>query len=264
MAAGQVAAALNRLWALLTGTVLWVPDVTGLPQVQRLTGTSTAVVNTGFVLAVIGAGVMVMTRETLQVRYGIGELAPRLVVAFVAANLSGPITRALIGAANALTVGLTGEGIAQSGAFGQLARTVTAALTNPAAALLVAVLGLIIAVLVGMLIVLHHRGRDLRPGQPDLADRGQPQLRPLLQPVPRGAACRRSGAGGRRGQLLRLRRPGRRDLGSGRRVLDADPADVQRPAEPGRGAAGRRIPPSCTHPDLDPAADRQPAGRVVC
>src|SRR5882724_11499763 len=103
--------------------MLWVPDVTGLPQVQRLTGTSTAVVNTGFVLAVIAAGVTVMTRETLQVRYGIGELGPRLVVAFVAANLAGPMTRALIGAANTLTVGLTGEGIAQSGAFGQLART---------------------------------------------------------------------------------------------------------------------------------------------
>ncbi len=108
--AGQVAAALNRLWGLLSGTVLWVPDVTALPQVQRLTGTSLAVVNTGFVLAVIAAGVTVMTRETLQVRYGIGELAPRLVVAFVAANLAGPITRGLIGGANALTVGLTGEG----------------------------------------------------------------------------------------------------------------------------------------------------------
>ena len=152
--AGQVAAALNRLWGLLTGTVLWVPDVTGLPQVQRLTGASLAVVNTGFVLAVIAAGVTVMTRETLQVRYGISELGPRLVVAFVAANLSGPVVRGLIGGANALTAGLTGQGIAQSAAFGQLARTVAASLVDPSAALLVAVLGLIIAVLIGMLIVL--------------------------------------------------------------------------------------------------------------
>ena len=152
--AGQVANALNRLWGLLTATVLWVPDVTGLPQVQRLTSTSTAVVNTGFVLAVIAAGVTVMTRETLQVRYGIADLGPRLVVAFVAANLAGPITRALIGGANTLTAALTGEGIAQSGAFRQLAHTVTAGLTDPGAAALVAVIGLIIAVLVGMLIVL--------------------------------------------------------------------------------------------------------------
>jgi len=55
--AGQVANALNRLWGLLTATVLWVPDVTGLPQVQRLTSTSTAVVNAGFVLAILAAGV---------------------------------------------------------------------------------------------------------------------------------------------------------------------------------------------------------------
>ena len=151
--AGQVAAALNRLWALLSGTVLWVPDVTGLPQVQRLTSTSLAVVDASFVLAIVAAGVTVMTRETLQVRYGIRELAPRLVIAFVAANLSGPIVRGLIGGANALTAGLTGDGIAQSAAFGQLARTVAASLTDPSAALLVAVLGLIIAVLLGMLIV---------------------------------------------------------------------------------------------------------------
>ncbi len=151
--AGQVAAALNRLWALLSGTVLWVPDVTGLPQVQRLTSTSLAVVDAGFVLAIIAAGVTVMTRETLQVRYGVRELAPRLVIAFVAANLSGPIVRGLISGANALTTGLTGDGIAQSAAFGQLARTVAASLTDPSAALLVAVLGLIIAVLLGMLIV---------------------------------------------------------------------------------------------------------------
>lgn len=152
--AGQVAEALNRLWGLLTSTVLWVPDVTGLPQVQQLTNASTVVVNTGFVLAILTAGVTVMTRETLQVRYGIADLGPRLVVAFVAANMAGPITRALIGAANTLTAALTGEGIAQSGAFRQLARTVTASLADPGAAGLVAVIGLIIAVLVGMLIVL--------------------------------------------------------------------------------------------------------------
>src|SRR6266487_4581289 len=91
-------------------------------------------VATGFVLAIIAAGVTVMTRETLQVRYGVRELAPRLVIAFVAANLSGPIVRGLISGANALTTGLTGDGIAQSAAFGQLARTVAASLTDPSAA----------------------------------------------------------------------------------------------------------------------------------
>jgi hypothetical protein len=112
------------------------------------------VVNTGFVIAVIAAGVLLMTRETLQVRYGIGDLGPRLVVGFVAANLAGPITRALIDAANALTTGLTGEDIAQSGAFGQLARTVSAGMGSPGGAVLVAAIGLVIAVLIGMLIVL--------------------------------------------------------------------------------------------------------------
>ena len=45
---GLVLQALDRLWGLLSQTVLTVPDVTGLPQVRQITGTSTMVVNTCF------------------------------------------------------------------------------------------------------------------------------------------------------------------------------------------------------------------------
>jgi hypothetical protein len=151
--AGQVAHALVGLWRLLAATALTVPDVTVLPQVRQLTATSTVVVNTCFVLSIIAAGVLVMTHETLQVRYGIGELGPRLVVAFIAANMAGVLTRGLIGAANALTLGLTGQGLASGDTFGQLERTVTAALTNPAQMVLAGVVGALVAVLAGVLLV---------------------------------------------------------------------------------------------------------------
>jgi hypothetical protein len=151
---GLVLQALNGLWGLLSQTVLTVPDVTALPQVQQITGTCTVVVNTCFGLLVVTAGIVVMTRETLQVRYGISEVGPRLVVAFIAANMAAVITRGLTGGANTLTAALTGEGISSPGAFSQLRDTVSVGLSDPAAPALVAVIGAIIAVLVGMLVAL--------------------------------------------------------------------------------------------------------------
>jgi hypothetical protein len=145
--------AIKALWGLLAGTALSTPDVTGLPQVQQITSRSLAVVNVGFVLAVITAGVTVMTHETVQVRYGIGEMAPRLVLGWVAANFSMPICASLAELANALTGALTGEGVAAQGAFAQLLRVVADAMNNPASAFLTLVIGLVIAVLTGMLLV---------------------------------------------------------------------------------------------------------------
>jgi hypothetical protein len=151
--AGRVLDALNALWGLLAGTVFITPDVTTLPQVQQITATSMAVVNTCFGLAIVTAGIVVMTNETVQIRYGVGELAPRLVIGFIAANMSTPITATLIEVANGLTGALTGEGIASAGAFDQLRITVAAALKGTPEMLLTVVIGLVIAVLTGMLLV---------------------------------------------------------------------------------------------------------------
>jgi hypothetical protein len=150
----QVAKLLNGLWGLLSATMLTVPDVTRLPQVQRLVSTSMVVVNTAFVLAIMAAGALVMMRETVQIRYGIGDLAPRLVVAFVASNFAARITSALISGANALTVSLTGDDIASRGSFQQIGKTVAGGMLGSANTLLLAIVGLLIAVLVGMLVVL--------------------------------------------------------------------------------------------------------------
>ena len=136
---------LNLLWNLLAATAFTTPDITTLPQVTKVSGTSLTVVNTCFVLAILTAGVLVMTRETLQIRYGIGELGPRLVVAFIAANFSPLICSTLIETSNALTRALTGDNIASPGAFGQLIKTVTQAMSDPSAALLATILGLLIA-----------------------------------------------------------------------------------------------------------------------
>ena len=119
--------ALNVLWGMLGGFALTSPDVTWLPQVRELSSRSLLVVNTVYVLAVMAAGILVMTRETVQIRYGIGELAPRLLVGLVAANLSTPLCKGLIETANAFTQALTGDSISSSGSFDQLKATIATA-----------------------------------------------------------------------------------------------------------------------------------------
>lgn len=144
---------LNTVWRLLAETLFHLPDVTGLPQVAALSSRSLTVVNTGFVVVIMAAGIIVMTRDTVQARYGAAELAPRLVIAFLAANFATPICRVFISGANTLVLALTGEGIASDRALSQLLRVLTDELTNPTAALLVTLVGLVIDVLVLMLLI---------------------------------------------------------------------------------------------------------------
>jgi hypothetical protein len=121
--------ALLLLWNLVPGFAMTSPDVTVLPQVVAVSSRSLLVVNTVYVLAVLAAGVVVMARENLQLRYGIGELAPRLVIGLVAANLATPLCRALIVGANAVTAALTGDSLLSAGGIIQLRNLLVAQLS---------------------------------------------------------------------------------------------------------------------------------------
>jgi hypothetical protein len=151
--ASFVAAALQHLWDLLAATVLVSPDVTGLPQVRVVSARSLLIANTCYVLVILAAGIMVMTRETVQIRYGLGELAPRLVIGLVAANLATPLCSGLISLANGLTGALTQGPIAGQGATQQLSAVVKTALNGTVgpAQLFVVVIALLILVLTVML-----------------------------------------------------------------------------------------------------------------
>ncbi|MEV6494273.1 hypothetical protein AB0M20_37470 [Actinoplanes sp. NPDC051633] len=155
--AETVLAALDALWGLLTATVFVTPDVTRLPQVTAFASTSLDVVNTCYLLAFLWTGVLVMGRDTLQSQVGPGELIPRLVIGLIAANFALPICSTAIQLANAVTAALTGQDITSPGSMQQLRAVIAAALsgdslTNPVGFLLL-VIGLLIAVLAGVLIV---------------------------------------------------------------------------------------------------------------
>lgn len=149
--------ALNVLWDLLSATVFISPDVTKLPQVTGFASTSLNVVNVSYVLAFLWVAILVLGRDTIQSRYGPGELIPRLIIGLIAANFAVPICSTLIELANALTAALTGQDITAPGSMQHLRNTTTGALTNQTgnspASFLLLLIGLMIAILVGVLVV---------------------------------------------------------------------------------------------------------------
>ena len=144
---------IKLLWGMLSATAFTTPDVSTLPQVTAITSKSVMVVNVCFILAIITAGIVVMTNGTVQSRYGVGELLPRLVVGWIAANFAIPICQNLVQLANALTEALTGDGVTSQGSLGQMQRVTYDSLNNPPSAFLAVIIGLIIAALTAMLLV---------------------------------------------------------------------------------------------------------------
>lgn len=144
--------ALNSFVDILRDTVFYTPNVTELPQVQAIWQQNIAIVNTAYVLGIIAAGAIAMTHETIQVRYGIKELAPRVIFGLVAANSSLIWTSMIFDAANALTVALTAQPVADSNVLEVIRDQVNAALDNPAVPVLWVLVAILVVVLVAMLL----------------------------------------------------------------------------------------------------------------
>lgn len=83
----------------------------GIDQLHQLWRNSALVANTIFVGLVLIGGLIVMGHETLQTRYAAKEIAPRLVIAAIVANLSWEIITGAIELAVALAVDLAGNGM---------------------------------------------------------------------------------------------------------------------------------------------------------
>lgn len=117
-----VTSALDPILDLLGKTVLATPLVTGMGRVRDLWGTSAVIANTAMgLLALVGAAVA-MSHETIQTRYTIKDVAPRLVVAVIAANASLGLAGQAVVLANALSRAFLGSEIeAQEASLGMKA-----------------------------------------------------------------------------------------------------------------------------------------------
>ncbi|GAA1619297.1 hypothetical protein [Actinoplanes couchii] len=151
--AERVVDMLGALMSLLSDTLFRSPDVTVFPQVQQLAGRSLAVVNAVYVLAVVTAGVLQMIYGTLQIRYQVKDLLPRLVVGLIAANFGLVLCQQLIEVANALSVALAGEAASGPQVVQWVQQRLLIAMVNPAAGILAVVLALLIVVMIYQLLV---------------------------------------------------------------------------------------------------------------
>ncbi|MBN1174305.1 MAG: hypothetical protein JXA67_19200, partial [Micromonosporaceae bacterium] len=102
---------ISSVMAWLGTTVLSVPDLTGDDRVKTLWTTSLVTTNAVFVLFIVLAGFVVVSRETLQTRHGLKQILPRLAVAGVAMNVSWLLCGKLLWATNALTAAIAGQGV---------------------------------------------------------------------------------------------------------------------------------------------------------
>lgn len=106
-----VVSALNPLLDLLGRALLSTPDPISLPRVGELWNSSWQIVLTCYATIVMIAGLLVMAHQTLQSRYSIREVLPRLAVGIVAGAASMAIATEAIAIANALSGAIMGEGL---------------------------------------------------------------------------------------------------------------------------------------------------------
>jgi hypothetical protein len=120
---GQVQKAITQFigWVATTGmkpvlaalgsTVMATPDLTHNGRVHTFWLTSLVAANAIFVLLIVAAGLVVTSHQTLQIRYGLKEVLPRLAVGALLSNTSLVLCGKAIEAANALTAAIAGQGV---------------------------------------------------------------------------------------------------------------------------------------------------------
>jgi hypothetical protein len=112
--------------------------------------------NTCYVLLVCAGGVLLMTNETLQARYTIKDVGPRLVVGLVASNTSLVLVNVGIDLANALSRALLGPGVDPAQARATLKAVLVFPLDDANVLLtLVAVVVVVLALILGASYVLR-------------------------------------------------------------------------------------------------------------
>ncbi len=147
-----VTSALNPILRLLGRTVLATPDVTG-GKVAELWGITAGIANALVVLLVLAGGALVMSHETLQTRYGAKDIAPRVVVAVIAANASLALVGLAIPIVNSVSQSLLGSGINPTTATAAMRQLVVTPLDT--GGIFVVLLGLVAAVLAVVLLATY-------------------------------------------------------------------------------------------------------------
>jgi len=106
----------------VAGTLLAPPQFSAFDRLRDMWSGSAALANTLYVLLVLAAGAVLMGHETVQTRYAVKEIAPRLVIGMVAANLSWELVKLAAQLAGTLAVAVAGDGLSPGAVLGGLLR----------------------------------------------------------------------------------------------------------------------------------------------
>ena len=150
---GLVEDALRPSLELVGKTLLATPRVVGEDRIRQLWQVVAGIANALLVLAVLAAAALAMTHESVQTRYSIKEVLPRLFVAAVLVNASLALSGQMIAFANALSTGLVASGADAVEASERLAAWVVAAVSGGGIFLIF--LGLACAAFAVVLLVLY-------------------------------------------------------------------------------------------------------------
>lgn len=148
-----IVSALNPLLELMGRTLLSTPTPDELPRLAELWEGSRLIAVSAYVLLVMLGGLVLMGHETVQTSYSAKEIAPRIVVGFLAANLSLWVAGVTAALANALSRAVLGGGVNPDTGAAAMRELVMNALT--ADGLWLIFIGLALAVMIVVLLVTY-------------------------------------------------------------------------------------------------------------
>jgi len=150
---GLVTSALTPVAALLGRTLLATPDLAGQGRIGALWQLMVGIADALLVLLVLAGGAIVMSHETLQTRTAAKDIAPRIVVAAVAANASLAVCGQAIALADSLSQAVLGTGVPPAGAGTVLSQLVVGSVGG--GGIFLVLLGGVVAVLAIVLLATY-------------------------------------------------------------------------------------------------------------
>lgn len=150
---GLVEDALNPMLELIGKTVLSTPQIAGQDRVADIWLISLGIADALLILFVLAGAALVMSHETLQTRYALKELLPRLALAAILVNASLSLSEQMIAVANALSGGFFAGGVDPADASLQLKHFILGAIAG--SGIFVILLGLVAAALTVFLFILY-------------------------------------------------------------------------------------------------------------
>ncbi|MGW3347867.1 conjugal transfer protein TrbL family protein [Nonomuraea rubra] len=142
-----VASAMEPALDALSATLLATPAVAGNERLLDLWTATAAIANSAFLLLATMGAITAMGYQTVQTRYAVKEVLPRLVMAILVTNTSFLVCAKIVEVANALSQALLGQDFDSERAAAQLRRLILPPSNSQIFYILLALVAIVLIVL---------------------------------------------------------------------------------------------------------------------